>query len=244
MTRSLRFLLPSILIPGIALIAMISCSGSGKASASTAPGSSATPLTAQSNEGAPGQASPLIGETCRTGDPNHLCLGSKWVTYTDASGTPVLTKQQAITNIGTMNQLWAQCDIGFQIEEYDAVDPTASSLAFGAESEDQLEQIRATFVNANTLLAVTTGPWDDTINAWTAMPGGGPYGAVMEQSIVNYGNGIVYAHEFGHYLGLEHVPDAGDMMDAIIYLTSDTISPDECATARQTAQGTFAAMLR
>jgi hypothetical protein len=168
-----------------------------------------------------------------------------FVTYQNTSGAAVASTDQAATIIHTMNQLWSQCNIGFQIEKYEAVDPTKLGLVYGAQSQNQLDQIRQTFsAPSDELLAVTTGPWGTAVNAWTNMPGDNLYGAVMEASIVGYGGGIIYAHEFGHYLGLDHVSDSSDLMDAIIYTTSTKIDSTQCQSARATVAQYWTAMIR
>src|SRR2546423_719044 len=78
----------------------------------------------------------------------------------------------------------------------------------------------------------------------TNMPGDGIYGAIMEASIVNYGNGVIYAHEFGHYLGLDHVGDTSDLMNAIVYTTSTKLTSGQCQAARDTASSYWSAMYR
>jgi hypothetical protein len=167
------------------------------------------------------------------------------VSYKDSSGTPTATTAQATTIVQTMNKLWSACNIGFEIEKYEAVDPTQSGLVYGAQSQNQLDQIRQTYAQpSNELLAVTTGPWGTAVNAWTNMPGDGIYGSIMEASIVDYGGGIIYAHEFGHYLGLDHVSDQSNLMNPVIYTTSTTIDSSQCQTARDTANSYWSAMIR
>jgi hypothetical protein len=187
----------------------------------------------------------LVTPSCVSSDPNHICLAVQFVSYKDSNGTPVANVSQVNTILGTMNKLWSQCNIGFQVEKYEQVDPTQVGLSYGAASQSETDQIRNAYgTEKNMLLAVNTGPWGTAVNAWTNMPGNAPYGAVMEQSIVDYGNGIIYAHEFGHYLGLDHVSDQSDLMNAIIYTSSTTLTSDQCATARAAATGIWSAMTR
>ena len=213
---------------------------------SVATGTQGTPSTGAAPAPAPAPTgSNLTGESCISGDPSKICLAVHFVSYVDSAGTPVADATQAAAILSTMNRLWSQCGIGFQIEKYEAVDPARSGLAYGSASQGQTDQIRTAFAQpADQLLAVTTGPWGTAVNAWTNMPGSPPYGAVMEASIVSYGDGIIYAHEFGHYLGLDHVGDTSNLMDAVIYTSSTVINSDQCQTARDTANGAWSAMLR
>jgi hypothetical protein len=248
-------LFASILAPLVAVSLLSGCN-SGDAAGSPAQTPSVNPPSGSTSSttnpaptgtgtGTGTTSTNTVGETCTGGDANKICLGIHFVTYKDSSGTATATTDQAATIIHEMNQIWAQCDIGFQIEKYEAVDPTQYSLSYGAQSQNELDQIRTAFSSpADELLAVTTGPWGTTVNAWTNMPGSGTYGAIMEASIVTYGNGIIYAHEFGHYLGLDHVSDTSDLMNPVIYTTSAKLDSGQCQTAQQTANQYWAGMLR
>ena len=205
-------------------------------------GAGATALQEASGGGTNGVA---VGESCTAGDSSKICLATHFVSYLDPSGTPTANAAQLATIVHTMNQIWAQCDIGFQVEKYETVDPTQFSLTYGAQAQNELDQIRTQFEQPlNELLGVTTGPWGTAVNAWTAVPGDSIYGAIMEASIVTYSNGLIYAHEFGHYLGLAHVPDPSDLMDAIIYPTSTTLTSSQCQTAQDTVRSYWPQMVR
>lgn len=235
-------------------LASSGCNSTGLAASAPSSGTEATatsPTGANNSTGTgtgsttgTGNTPAQIGETC-TGDASKTCLAVHFVTYQDSNGTPVASTAQAATIIHTMNQIWGKCGIGFQIGQYEAVDPTQTGLAYGAQAQNQLDTIRRTYQNpTDELLAVTTGPWGTAVNAWTNMPGSGVYGAVMEASIVGYGGGIIYAHEFGHYLGLDHVGDTSNLMDAIIYTSSTSLTTSQCQVAKQTAISNWAAMVR
>ena len=216
-------------------------SPSTSAPVSSVPSSSPVPSASPSSSPQPKVS---VGESC-TGDPTRTCLAVHFVAYTDSSGAPTADTTEAATIIHTMNQLFAQCSIGFQIEKYEAISPTQYNLDYGAQSQNQLNQIRQTFdLPSNQLLAVTTGPWGTSVNAWTNMPGEGVYGAIMEASIVNYGKGIIYAHEFGHYLGLDHVSNSANLMNPIIYTTSTQLSASQCQAAQSTLHAYWADMIR
>lgn len=188
-------------------------------------------------------SAPAVGESCVAGDSDKICLAIRFVTYTN-NGVPAASATQAATIIRKMNSLFSQCNIGFQIQTYEQVNPSDYGLAYGSASQSQTDSIRGQFDVSDRLLAVTTGPWGTAVNAWTNMPGDNVYGAIMEQSIVAYGDGIIYAHEFGHYLGLDHISDTGNLMSAVIYTSSSSLTSSQCSIARDVATSYWSKMIR
>jgi hypothetical protein len=61
-------------------------------------------------------ASPTLGTSCQ-GGANKLCLGVKLVAYTDpSSGSPTIDSAETVSDFRTINSVWAQCDLGFQVD--------------------------------------------------------------------------------------------------------------------------------
>jgi hypothetical protein len=222
---------------------------------------SCTPSSAeQAGQNAPSTAAPGLkrakpvpaapGEDrCSSNDPDFLCLGIRYVAFKDDSGKPTVTEKQALQTIRETNALWAQCKIGFQIDEYSAVQSAGHGIRHRIGNYAELDDVRSAFADKRELLVAITGKWDrmgslgDTgANAWTAMPGGPPYGAVLEQSVGTFSN--IVAHELGHYLNLYHSNDSTELMNPTIYTRSKTITPQQCAVARKTASSSWAGMLR
>jgi hypothetical protein len=205
---------------------------------------STSPIVTPTPSPTNGTTTPAVGASC-TGDSSKTCLSVHFVTYKDTNNVPTATTDQAATILQGMNRLYTQCGVAFQIDNYEAVDPTQSGLVYGAQSQNQLDKIRQTYQNPkNELLAVTTGPWGTAVNAWTNMPGQDLYGAIMEASIVTYGDGIIYAHEFGHYLGLDHVSDTSNLMNPVIYTSSTNLTSAQCQTVKDTINSYWTAMVR
>lgn len=181
-----------------------------------------------------------VGEKCQRRDPNHLCLAVNYVVYANSLGKPIVTPQEAAANIKEINKVWNQCNLGFQIEKFQTINPSQVGLKFHTADSSELDEIRnAKYADGNSLLVVTTGKWDRSgslgstgANAWTAMPGSGPYGAVLEASVGSFAN--IIAHELGHYIGLDHVSDSNDLMNPIIYDNSTELTKDQCENARNT----------
>jgi hypothetical protein len=74
------------------------------------------------------------------------------------------------------------------------------------------------------------------------MPGSGLYGVVLEQKVGNFPN--IIAHELGHYLNLYHANERSEVMNAIIYDTSNTITQEQCETARAAVKKWWPNMVR
>jgi hypothetical protein len=191
----------------------------------------------------------VVGATCSGSDRERFCMGVKYVAYKDAYDNAVTTQDQALRNIATMNKLFDRCNIQFQIDKFLPINPEKFNLRYRTRSYTELDEIRETLGDDHTLLLVTTGPWDRTgslgntgANAWTALPGGGPYGAVIESSVATFAP--IYSHEMGHYLNLLHVNDSNALMNAIIYLRSTNIYDTQCSASRRTIASYWRKMLR
>ncbi|MGK5082624.1 matrixin family metalloprotease, partial [Bdellovibrionota bacterium FG-1] len=192
---------------------------------------------------------PIVGDSCQSSDPQHLCVALKYVPYLDGNGAPVVTSAQAIANVTAINKVWAQCNIGFQIDEFVPANPKDFGFSFQTANLSELDPIRTAFDDDHTLLVVTTGTWNRSgtlgntgANAWTNMPGSGPYGAILEQPVGTNAN--IVAHELGHYLNLDHVSNLPQLMNPIIYDTSTQLTATECATARSAVTGYWKKMMR
>ena len=179
-------------------------------------------------------------------DSSMLKLALKYVEFTDSDGKPVLTQDQMNSVTQRINELYAPCKIQFVAEQYKPVQPKQVGLEYNTQSMNELEPIRSQFKDANHLVVINTGDWNHdsmgTANAWTAMPGENPAGAVIEANSASFG-GIV-AHELGHYLGLDHVDDTENMMNPIIYQTSTAIDAQQCDSMRQAVSTYWTASLR
>jgi hypothetical protein len=207
-------------------------------SGSPAPSPTPSPSPSPTSTPPPG----LVSASCVSNDPSFLCIGVKLVSYVDSSGTPALSQAQAVQTIGGVNAIWQPCGIGFQIEEYDAVDPTAYGLQYGSGSQNELDQIRQRFSNSSTFLVAVTGAWTGSYIAWTTMPGVGPYGSVLDARYASHP--VTMGHELGHYMGLDHDPNLGNVMYAIAYDTDTSVNQAQCTQAQQTDQAYWPNMLR
>lgn len=190
-----------------------------------------------------------VGPDCASSDENNICLAVKYVVYKDEAGDELLSADSAVDNLKGINDIWSQCQISFQIDQFEAVAPEDLGLSYDPADETELYDIRSQFVDDSTLLLVNTGHWNrygtlgnTAANAWTNLPGDFPYGVVLEHSVSTFSN--IIAHEIGHYLDLLHVDDASDLLNPVIYPESTALSAEQCEIARSTALSSWKKMLR
>ena len=74
------------------------------------------------------------------------------------------------------------------------------------------------------------------------MPGGSPYGVVIEKPMGNFPN--IVAHALGHYLNLDQVNDRTDVMNPVIDSGSTRLTRTQCNTARSAANYFWTRMQR
>ncbi len=189
------------------------------------------------------------GEGCHTDDPSHLCLALKYVVFDDSDGSPAISEPTVSSDISSINRIWDQCQIHFQVDQFLSINPQKYDLAFHSAEDSDLDQIRKTFMDSSSLLVVTTGKWNRSgslgktgANAWTAMPGDIFYGVVLEAPVGDYPN--IIAHELGHYLNLDHVSNTANLMNPVIYEDSKRITQSECQVALNAVKDYWKSMVR
>jgi hypothetical protein len=179
-------------------------------------------------------------------DQELIRLALKYVVYQDATGNPVISEKTARKVTEGINQLYKSCKIEFVPEKYEPVQPQKIGFDFNTQSMNELDPIRSHFAEANRLVVVNTGDWNHnsmgTANAWTAMPGSMPAGAIIEANAASFA-GIV-AHELGHYLSLDHLDENINVMNPVIYESSNRFEPWQCDEMRQSAFKHWRPMVR
>jgi hypothetical protein len=239
----------------VALLALATASLSGCDSAVESPGQTGDlrpdgsvtqpPQDPPANDpptgGSGGEGSAALGPTCASSDPDRQCISVKLVSY-ESSGVPVVSEQQAVALIAGVNSIWAPCNIAFEIGEYVSIDPTTVGLTYGAGSQNELTSIRNRFSDNDTFLLVATGPWSGSYIAWTVLPGGGPYGAVVESGFANHA--VTVAHELGHYMGLDHSGTNGNVLYPVVYSSNTSVTSGQCSSSRSINESYWEAMFR
>jgi hypothetical protein len=178
-----------------------------------------------------------LGERCHSNDRDHLCLALRFVTYEDPEGQAAESDHEVSDTIRGVNEIWRECGIEFQVDDFRPVNPAQFALHYRTANYSELDQIRKVFRSRDALLVVVTGPWDRAgslgnthANAWTNLPGEALYGSILEKGVGKAPN--LLAHELGHYLSLDHVEEAGDVMSPILYPRSRELTRGQCRSAR------------
>ena len=257
MSRSLTFknatILASMFISGL----VSGCSGAaGSLNPAGAPGTGDQLTTGTSSQNSPnggsqqpqGDAQKVTGDSC-SGQSGQICLGLKYVVYKNSSGVPTASESDVITNVKSINRVYRQCGIQFQVDQYLAVNPVDYRLLYNTANNGELDDIRKTFEDQSTLLVVTIGSWnrngslgDTGANAWTSMPGEAYMGVILEKSVATFSN--IIGHEIGHYLNLDHENDETNVMNPIIYSQSTEFYSSQCNTMQDAAKKYWSKMMR
>ena len=201
----------------------------------------ATPAPTPSNH-----AGPISGaESCHSTDPNHICIGVKVVSFVK-NGKEVLNHDQAIALISRVSKVWNQCNIGFQLEDYKAADPTASGLSYEVDWYNDGDTVRNAYQDTSRFLMVAAGKLTGSSNTtgvtWDAGTGDGFYGSLIDGAYAQ--DELTVAHEFGHYQGLYHVSDPSNLLYAYAEDYNHVLTSKQCATARSANYEYWQQMLR
>ena len=179
--------------------------------------------------------------SCVSSDTTHICIGLKIVSY-ESNGVPVLTEADAVTLVNGINTVWSQCNIGFQLEDFEIVDPTTLGLPYSPNWSTQTNAVREQFATKTQFLVAAVGPWNVSTIAVTMMPGSGVYGTIVDQQYSH--NPLTVGHELGHYQGLYHISDDTNLMTPYISTTAKILTTSQCTTARATDPADWSAMMR
>jgi hypothetical protein len=187
-----------------------------------------------SDTGVPAPSPPpviAIGD-CKEDATISQCLALKFIAYRSGSQDPTLEKIEADALVGGMNRVWKPCGIGFTLEWFEIVDPTAYRLAYSPDWRTESQRIRETFADPERFLIVAVGPWNISTIAVTQMPGTGPYGVLVEEDFAT--NELTVGHELGHYMGLYHYRNTTNLMNPYIGSDTEALTPSQCEIARDT----------
>ena len=193
---------------------------------------------------APPAQPPSLPESlsCESPDPEFQCLALKIVSYENPEAPTVLQKLEADLLVEQINAVWKPCKIGFQLEQYQSINPLTLGLEYNPEWRSQASQVRATFSDNQTLLIVATGKLTSSTIAVTQMPGVAPFGVLVEDSFAK--NSLTVGHELGHYMGLYHFRNTTNLMNPYIGDSTKNLTSNQCGIARSTNQREWTQMMR
>ena len=183
-----------------------------------------------------------VRKSCRSSDPQKQCIGLKIVSYVNSNGTSVLNENDAEILTEQMDAIWRVCNIGFQLETYEAVNPITVGLSYNPNWRSESTQIRSAFSDQQTFLVVAVGSLGGSTIAVTQMPGYGPFGTLVESAYAS--NPKTVGHELGHYMGLYHIRNSSNLMNPYIGPNTEQLSQSQCATARATITQSWQHMMR
>jgi hypothetical protein len=214
-----------------------------------------TPVSAgitagSSSSGSASSASPTatpVGTSsypsCVSSDPTHTCIGLKIVSYENSDGVTDMTEAQAVTLVNGINAIYSQCNIAFQLEVYQSVNPTTLGLPYSPNWETQTDAVRTAFADKTRFVIEAVGPWTTATIAVTTMPGSGLYGSVVEQQYAK--NPITVTHELSHYEGLYDESSDSNNLESLYYSPEATqLTAAQCATSESINKQYWSKMLR
>jgi hypothetical protein len=219
------------------LLIVLSACGPGAGSLPTGPVSEP-----QGTSPNPDSSTQTYSNSCESSDPDLQCIGLKVVSFQNQKGESVLQETETLKLIDGMNEVWKSCNIAFQLEKYESVQPESIGLPYSPDWRNDSTSIRAHFEEADRFLIVAVGPWTNATIAVAQMPGNGPFGVLVSEKYAK--NAYTVGHELGHYQGLYHVRNKKNLMNSYIGPFTSALGSAQCAIARRTNLKHWQRMLR
>ena len=190
-----------------------------------------TPSTTPTPTIAPLPVTPVSGISCTSSDPNKICLGVKVIVFKNSQGVAVVDSSKMEAAIAQANTVWSFCNIGFQMEQFSPIDPSAYGLTYDiSDSLTFLYDFVNRFKTINQLIFGISGPWSEIHLGWTFISPGDPLGLVLNPKEVS--RPYTLAHEIGHYIGLSHYGNSQNVMSSTDNGGIQILEQIQCQTAR------------
>ncbi|MBI3554720.1 MAG: hypothetical protein HY074_00480 [Deltaproteobacteria bacterium] len=168
------------------------------------------------------------------------------------TGKAISDAESVNTMVNEVSEVWAQCQVGFRLEAYDAIDPRQYGTGFSPVSFAELDHLREATENKRYLTMIGTGAWNRSgnlghsgSNCYSSFPRDAADGIVCEAKVAK--NPILHAHEAGHWLNLKHTNDPAsdgvadttaqnsehDLMNHFVAPGNRLLTPGQCQRARE-----------
>jgi hypothetical protein len=186
--------------------------------------------------------------------PGHLEVNVHYIAFRDATGQAITDENTVNAALDHASKEWAQCDIGFKLEKFEAVDPSVLASRYSPANYNELDIMRQRGQSNHDLLIVGTGPWDRSgdlgdsgSNCYSTFPGDSAQGIVCERSQAS--SPMMLSHESGHWMNLMHPDDPSNdgsdgtkANDISINLMNHMVAPDNTQLLPQQCQRARAAV--
>lgn len=143
---------------------------------------------------------------------NQLTLAVHYVAFRDQSGAAVTNDDAVNSMVSHMNNVWSQCNIGFKVEKYEELDPSAVGARFNPANYAELDAMRRSVQSDSSVVLIGTGTWNRSgdlgksgSNCYSSFPGDLADGIVCEAFVA--ASSTIHAHEIGHWFQLYHTDD-------------------------------------
>lgn len=184
-------------------------------------------------------------------DANTMTIGVKYVALKNAtSDAPSPTKEEVVTLLQNMSNIWSQCNIRFELDDYSAPVASAENVLYYPSNQSDLEDMRTRFFDGNHALFVKSGAWNrsgdlgnDGSNGFSTVPPANPEGTVVEESVAKIP--LLNAHETGHLIGgLGHTTDSTMLMNHFVSPSTTNLTESECNDTRSAMQQYHSSWIR
>lgn len=181
---------------------------------------------------------------------DDLKIAVHYVAFKDSAGA-VISEATAKQMLGEASQKWAQCNISFALEKYDAIDPSSIGAQISPANYSELDFMREKLQTNSDLLVIATASWNRSgdlgntgSNCFSSFPGDEAEGIVCEAGVLT--NSLLLSHEVGHWLNLIHTDDPNadyvddttaanasvNLMSHFVSPSNNQLTPGQCARAR------------
>jgi hypothetical protein len=185
----------------------------------------------------------------------HIEVSVHYMAFRDETGQALTDENTIKGALDKMSSEWSQCDVGFKLEKFEAIDPSVLGARYSPANYTELDEMRQKGQTNHDLLIVGTGPWDRTgtlgdsgSNCYSSFPGDSAQGIICERS--QAASPSMLSHESGHWMNLMHPDDPSNdgsdgtksndisinLMNHMVAPENKQLLPQQCQRARAAVQ--------